>query len=468
MAPFFVGIDISGNCLRVAALDTGHETIKVQAQIAKTFSSEEELVTLLRQIFTEDLPRARRVVATVPARNSFFRRLSFPFADAGKISQAIAYELGSHVPIDLANYLTIFQKPVARPDGHFLVSAAAAPLKMLVDILAPFEKAAAPLQVLDLAPFSYAAGLGPELHDCLLVCVSQGEVTVAQVEGGQVSDYRLQPLAESQKIEEIQEFIHSQSLFFKNLRKEKDLSLCIIGSQIQPELIDFLIKQGHRVVLEPLPNFTGQAPEKEFFPALLLAAGACSGHPRSSFNFRQGPLVSKNDWASLKKQFFFSGSIAVLAVVFLIASLALNYFSKAGTLKRLDRQVRGIYQETLPNSKIIVDAPLQMKSHLQELEKKAAVFKIAKDLSPLEIMKEISESLKDVPDLEVRSYHYNQEFVRLEGTTTTFDAVNSMSGNLKKSKQFANVEISEAKMSLDGRHVNFRVEFALKKGATGS
>lgn len=467
MAPLFVGIDISGSCLRVAALEGGKETLKMHSLSRNSFSTEEELVALLRKVFKEDLTRVRRVVTSVPAGKSFFRRLSFPFADSEKITQAIPFELGSHLPVDLSSYLTSFQKPVPCPDGRFNVPAAAVPLATLETILAPYEKADVPLHVLDLAPFAYVPGLESGLRDCLLVCVGQEEVTVSLIEEGAVVDFRLWPLSQEQKIEEVQQFIHTHAVFFKNARKERDLSLCLIGSQIEPGMIDYLKKQGHLLVLDPLPKLDDQSPESDFFPALLLAAGAYSGDVKGSFNFRKGPLASKNDWPTLKKQFIFSGSIAVLAVCALIVALTVNYVSKAGALARLDKQVKNIYQETFPGSKIVVDAPLQMQSHLQELEKKAAVFNISNNLSPLEILKEVSARLKDVPDLDLRNYYYNPEFVRLEGTTTSFEAINRMSGSLKNSSQFGNVEITEAKMSLNGRHVNFRVQFTLNGGAAG-
>ncbi|MEZ4601125.1 MAG: type II secretion system protein GspL [Syntrophotaleaceae bacterium] len=468
MAPLFVGVDLSDDCLRVAALDSGHEPLRVQALIEESFSSEEELIALLRRIFAEDLPRARKTVLAVSAGKGFFRRLSFPFADSEKISQAIPFELGSHVPVELSDHLTSFQKPVLQADGQYQVPTAAMPLAVLEGLVEPFEKAGVPLHVLDLAPFAYVAGLDQDLNNCLLVCAGREETIVAQVEDGRIADYRLQPVSTETPIEVIQEFIHIQCLFFRHAGAGQEVPLCLIGSRVGPELIHFLEKQGYRVVDEPFPALDGSAPERKFIPALLMAVGACLGDSRATFNFRQGPLASKNDWASLKKQLVFSGAIAALALVVLITALSINYVSRAGILSQLDRQVRDAYRDTFPNSKLIVDAPLQMQSQLQELEKRAAIFRVSGNLSPLDVLKEISERLKDIPDLEVRTYQYNQDFVRLEGTTKSFEDVNRMSGNLRRSNQFGNVEISEAKMSLDGQNVNFRVQFALKGGPSGS
>ncbi len=467
MSSLFVGVDISGNCLRVAVLDMGQEPVQVQSLSRNSFSCEEELVAFLRKLFTEDFPRPRKVVAAFPARKGFFRRLAFPFADSRKIASALPYELGSHLPVDLEDCLTSFQKPSAAPDGHYLVSAAAVPVTSLEAVLAPFEQAAVPLHVLDMAPFAYAPGLKSGLRESLLVCCNEEEVTVALVEDGNVSDYRLWPCIGEQKPGEILAFIQSQSLFYKNRSGGENLPLCLIGSQVEPELIGALKNHGHRVVAEPLPKLGGASPATDFIPAILLALGAYASKSQASFNFRQGPLALKNDWSSLKKQLYVSGSLAVLAIVALITSLTLNYITRAGTLSRLDKQIQSTYRETFPGSKMVSEVSLHMQSHLRELEKKGALFRIVKRSSTLEVLKDISERLQGIPDLDLRTYYYDPGVVRLEGTTTSFEAVNRMSGDLKQSEMFEDIEIAEAKMSLDGRHVNFRIRVALKGGTSG-
>ncbi|MBN2428943.1 MAG: PilN domain-containing protein [Deltaproteobacteria bacterium] len=465
MSALFVGVDISGNSLRVAVLDAEKKPTRVVALNAASFADEEELAGLLAKTFTEDFPRPRRVVAAVPARQGFFRRLEFPFGDARKISSALAFELGNHLAIEPLECLIDFQPPKAAAEGRYLVAAAAVPQKYLENFLAPFEQAAAPLNTLDLAPFAFAAGLDEGLSNSLLACVNHEEVTVALVEEGQVVDYALQPLNSEPTDEELLCFIHSHSRFYQNRRGSEELPLCIIGSRAGAALATALEAQGHRVVTEPHGKLDGPTPEKEFLPAVLLALGATAKN-RSSFNFRQGPLALKNDWSALKKQFIFSGVLAALALVALIATLVLNYIGKAGTLESLDKQIQAIYREALPKTKND-DNPLpRMKSHLIALEKKGAIFRIGRLPSPLEILKEISERLKDIADLDLRSYSYDPDNVRLEGTTTSFEAVNRMSSSLKESDFFREIEIAEAKMSLDGKHVNFRLRLTLKGGLT--
>jgi len=404
------------------------------------------------------------VVAAIPARRGFFRRLDFPFGDVRKISSALAFELGSHLPVDLAECMSDFRKPTAAVEGRYPVPAAAVPLAALEAFLAPFEAAATPLNTLGLAPFAFAPGLADDLRNSLLVCVSHEEVTVSLVEEGQVVDYSLRPCGSEPEDEDLLRFIDSRCRFYQNRRGGEALPLCVIGSRAGTGLVAALEKQGHRITTEPHTRLEGPTPEPEFLPALLLALGGASGKSANSFNFRQGPLALKNDWSALKKQFLFSGGLLALAGLALIISLALNYITKTGTLARLDKQIQAVYKEAVPESVNDDNVLPRMQSHLIALEKKGAVFRLGSLPSPLETLKEVSERLKDIPDLDLRSYFYDPENVRLEGTTTSFEAVNRMSGDLKESDLFKEIEIAEAKMSLDGKHVNFRLRLTLKGG----
>ena len=73
------------------------------------------------------------------------------------------------------------------------MATATVPADTLQALLAPFEEAALPLHLIDLAPFCYVAGLGEQIGDGILICATDQETTVSLVQNGRLEDYRILP-----------------------------------------------------------------------------------------------------------------------------------------------------------------------------------------------------------------------------------------------------------------------------------
>lgn len=116
-----------------------------------------------------------------------------------------------------------------------------------------------------------------------------------------------------------------------------------------------------------------------------------------------------------------------------------------------------IYRSAFPGATAIVDVPLQMKSKIKELKTKTALVAGNGRFSPLAVLQNISEQTPKDLTVDIRDLSYTPEGVRLEGTTTTFEATNRLAKSLEASPLFKNAQISDAKMSLDGKTVDFRL-----------
>jgi general secretion pathway protein L len=65
--------------------------------------------------------------------------------------------------------------------------------------------------------------------------------------------------------------------------------------------------------------------------------------------------------------------------------------------------------------------------------------------------------------IEVQDLSYNPEAIRLDGFTVSFDAANQMAKSLEKSPLFEKAQIADAKMSLEGDRVDFRINLVLSE-----
>jgi general secretion pathway protein L len=63
--------------------------------------------------------------------------------------------------------------------------------------------------------------------------------------------------------------------------------------------------------------------------------------------------------------------------------------------------------------------------------------------------------------------NYTGDQVRLEGTTSSFDAINRIASTLEGTPGVAATQISDAKMSMDGSQVDFRLTLTLSGAKEG-
>ena len=80
--------------------------------------------------------------------------------------------------------------------------------------------------------------------------------------------------------------------------------------------------------------------------------------------------------------------------------------------------------------------------------------------SALAVLKEISR-LPDRVTVEFQEFALSNEELKLSGQTSSFEAVNQMSGVLGESPLFSKIQVTDAKMSLDGSRIDFRMLLSL-------
>lgn len=466
MAKRYIGVDIDANQLRVALAEDQQGQPVLLSTAARSFAELGELPAALREILGEPRRLSDRAAAALPAREAYVRWLQLPFAEPGKVEAALPFELSAQLPVAVEECATAFRKPLPLEAGGFRLTAAAARTTTLAPLLESLDDGAEPLHIVDLAPFAYAAGLRRHITDALLLSATGTELTLCLVRQGQVEDFRLLPLSETVTEEETARFVLREAL---SLQRDggRELPCYGLGSGITASLEERLAAAG--LPLQPLPlKVAGRALAPEFAPAAALALRAAVPEKEREFNFRCGPFALKSEWAALKKKLTGGAALLGLILAVLAGSAWLNHSRLADRAGALEQEMRAIYRTTFPASKVIIDVPLQMKSALAELRKQGQPGGAGATVPPLEVLGEISRALPEGLSLEVRELTYGGESVRLEGHTVSFEAINRFAKALESSPRFAKAQISDAKMSLDGSRVDFRVLLSYANNKEGA
>ncbi len=457
MSKRLIGIEIGDHKLRVATLTRDKGQPSVSSLQSRDYANPEDLATHLEEILAGEFRIGDQLVACLPARSAYVRRLEFPFRDEKKIAAAIPFELSSQLPIAVDNCATAIQQS-QQTDAGASVATATVTADTLQAILAPFEEAALPLHLIDLAPFCYVAGLGEQIGDGILICATDQETTVSLVQNGQLGDYRVLPAGAGQAPAAQLQQLRREIRVLKHIAGAEDLPISLMGAGATQELAEALqtIEQGVTMLALELD---GQLIDGEFMPAVALALRAGVTKKGRSFNFRQGNYALKGEWANLKRKLVLLATLLGMVVLIMLGSMTFKYVDKTGRGEQLQTEIVSVYRTLFPQATTIVDVPLQLKSAIRELQAKGSL--IAGDqTSTLAVLKVVS-ALPEPVTVEIQEFALGPEDLKLAGRAASFEMVNQMARTLGESPLFAKVQVSDAKMSLDGSRIDFRLLLSL-------
>jgi general secretion pathway protein L len=457
MSKRLIGIEIGDHTLRVAILNRDKGQFSVSSCQARNYAGPDELTTQLEETLAGEFSIGDQLVASLPARSAYVRRLEFPFRDEKKIAAAIPFELSSQLPIAVDNCATAIQQSQQTSEGAS-VATATVPADTLQTLLAPFEEAALPLHLIDLAPFCYVAGLGEQIGDGILICANDQETTVSLVQNGRLEDYRILPAGTGQApVAQFQQ-LRREVRVLKHIAVTDDLPISLMGEGITQELAEALQTSEQRVTMLSL-ELGGQLVDGEFLPAVALALRAGIAKQDRSFNFRQGKYALKGEWANLKRKVVLLAALLGMVVLILLGSMTFKYVDKTGRHDQLQAEIVNVYRLLFPKATTIVDVPMQLKSAIRDLQQKGSL--VAGDqASALAILKEIS-ALPEPVTVEIQEFSLGSAELKLAGHAGSFEKVNQMARTLGESPLFAKAQVSDAKMSLDGSRVDFRLLLSL-------
>ncbi len=217
--------------------------------------------------------------------------------------------------------------------------------------------------------------------------------------------------------------------------------------------------------LLPLPS---NLPEKTEAHAAFLTSCLSLGTPREKlqqeFNFCKEDFVPYDNMAKYRTL----GKIfAIVLVTALISSLSFLIYSNGALRKKRDvlvSEIHTVFQETLPDTKRIVDPRQQLQVAINTTKVSSGEGEgTALPYTALHVLREISTRISASLDVQLTRMVYEAKGLRLIGITDTFNTVDSMKKNLEQSADISSVTISSANMNPKDNKIRFELKIDLGK-----
>jgi len=228
---------------------------------------------------------------------------------------------------------------------------------------------------------------------------------------------------------------------------------------------EFRIKTAMFNPLQFTPNTLGdigRQNETIITGALGLALKGARGSS-SRINFRKEEYVYKRKDADIRKNLMFILIGLSLVFCLFVGNLFTKLYLKERRYTRIKTDIRQIFTETFPDVKNIVNELQQMKKNiLEEKDKNISIKGLHRNVSFLDILRELSVRIPAGKDIKIIKTRMNDESISIVGEANSFDTVDKMQASLKQSRLLKGIDIKDAKMSARKGVVSFdlRMEIA--------
>lgn len=416
-----------------------------------------------------DLPHADTVCTALPADAAFQRIVELPFSERAKIEQAAPLEAEDSLAMPLEE-VVCHVHVLERETRRSLALLVAAPQARVAGHLAAARAGDVDPQILDLEPLALAA-VCPEVaagepwtvvldvsdHLCQAVVIGPGGPRGFHAFSAAAGDPAL--------LEEV-------ALFLRHWTEQPSGVGRVFLSGAGAMAIDRDLweeRLNHAVAVLPLPaegvtvGSDGGVPWPTWAIPLGLALREGYSRTASQVNLLQGPFAPVRESGPWKRRAWAAGIYAGCLLLLWAAGVWSESAYRQRQYDALRGAVRQTFHAALPEVTNVVSEVDQMRARVDELENRAASLGslVDREVSPLRILREISARIPKETEVEFRDITVEEGRVRLEGTTTSFDATEKIRADLAGYPRFRSIPPPDAKTAAEPGKVLFKLTINL-------
>lgn len=429
-----------------------------------------------------------------PAEHFFFRNLSLPFTDIGKIRKILPYELEESAPMEIHNLLVDAISAKSAENGSEII-AVMAERKFFAERLALLLELGLDPEIITISGLQTAVRLS-DSDDCpsdfILLDIGLKWANMFVVQDKNI--VLIRPLylgndgfSEDSPFDDELSPVTSQASKptpsgYKRLATSMKHTLLVVNIENLPiyltgpdgrrqGLAEYLqnifgVETKCFDLLKEIP-FVKVAPnlKARWIPEIMdqaLALGMRSGRSRKWLNFRKGDFAKK---ISIRQHRHLISRVAAATAVLILSicfSCLYSYTSGKAEEKKLTQQIRSVFSKTLPAVSRVVDPIQQLQVEINKLKQATNDGGIGTKYGVLDILAEISRSIPTTLKVHLTLMMVDEKSVRLKGTTDNFNTVDNIKKKLEKSSYFSSVGISSANLAPKGNEIRFELRLRLR------
>jgi Tfp pilus assembly PilM family ATPase len=465
-----VGLDIGDRSVTAVLLKGsigGKE--RVSAVAIADIPQDGNLEEAVREIFSRQDIRQATCVSAISAREIAFRNVSIPFTDERKIHQALPFTLEPLLQINIEDCVLDFK--VVNRYKKAEVFAAAVPRTLVRDRIAMLARHVQEVAALDIETASIAAAVAvwwPSSTPGLILDIEERDAVAVWFSAKKILQVRRFPFGMEEQdddsgrlvanLQRTFEYLHWQGAVVEGPDKIYLTGHGAVNGSMQAHLSQSLNVPVEFLDLGALAGIQYEDDIRAGWNAMHMdrALALALRPPAVGFNFKRRELEEKVDFklriSRMRSAAIFAGLILVLGGI----NMWLDYRYDELRLKSLKDQVKTVFGIYAPEVTRIVDPVQQMRTRIAEA--KRISLGTGADVSrttALDALREISILAPPASDFLILSIDYGDGTIVIRGEAANFDAVETIKGELVKSKIFKSVAVGGSNASKEGGRVTF-------------
>lgn len=475
MARRILALDLGAHSLKAAMIESSLSRCRVIDLFQQPRDSERSLAEQLQEFCTVYQLQADTVLSCLPGDVVVHRLLTLPFTQARQISQALPFELESLIPFSLDDVVIADHTIQQTEDGARTLAVAvlkktvAEHLEVLETVgFSPVQVMLAPLAPLALLPFAKAGMSGVstlidvgEKHTSVVLLregtlVGFRTVTIGRSHTGGLTAFlqevrwTLLALADDNSLVLSTIFLCGGGAYFSQLRKdlEREFAADVVPLQ---QLTIPTVGEAHR---------ENQA---AFATCLGMGLHEALRGITPMVNLRQGEFALQRHDETVRSEFrrlggLVGGVAAAAGVAFL-----LNLYQLNSRYQSLRQEVRRTFVAVLPDTQTVVNEKIQLQDAVEALQKRQRLLRGTASGSPLDVLRHLSAVIPEQVVLDLDEWTFDEDAVRLQGTTTSFEATEALKTAIMSLGIFREAQLKDVKTVAGNKKVSFRLQLLFQK-----
>jgi len=485
-----LGLDLGSHSVKAVELQQSLRRLEaVQVRGVARAHAELEFAELLGRFAQVHQLATEHVVTAVRGDRTSVRRLSFPFTERRRLTQAVPFEVEDQLPFDLDD--VVLDWSVAGGDRtHSEVVAAVAPRSEVSDVIDTLHAAGCDPRTVeceglvlsnltaafDLPGNRVIADIG---HAKTTLCALVDETAVAARSIGVAGRALTEAIAQDRglglddaeraksaegivnpalggtlaKASAILDQIANEIVRFvasiEPVTGGNITELTLIGGTSQLDRIDEMLAErtglptariGLPLEEHGLGLVAGGSPVL-FAPAIALALRG-TARSRTRLNFRQDEFSRRVDFSRYRRDFGLTGILAAAVAGLAVVSISTSALLESARAHSIDQQIAALYTEAFPDAAVPENPLTALRDAAREASERAEFLGVYRgNLSALDLLTEISRRIPEDLDVVFEEVSIDHQTIRIRVASSSFEAADRLGAELARFGPFAQARI---------------------------
>jgi general secretion pathway protein L len=180
-------------------------------------------------------------------------------------------------------------------------------------------------------------------------------------------------------------------------------------------------------------------------------------------NLRQGEFAPQRHNESVRHEsrrlgWLAVGVAAAAGLVFLLDLYRLNLHYQA-----LRQETRRVFVAALPDTQTIVNEKAQLADAVEVLQRRQRLLLGSATGSPLDVLRHLSAVVPEQVTLDLEAWTFDEDAIRLQGTTTSFEAAEAIKTAVMSLGLFREAQLKDVKTVAGSKKVAFGLQLFFQR-----